>query len=81
MNDKDKEAFKEWYQEYFRISGITILNIPHHFTEAWQAACDYKEAENKKLREALNLISEIGYYHDYGIHRDFAIEALKQLEG
>ena len=41
---------------------------------------NYKlQAENKKLREALNRISEIGYYHDYGIHRDIAIEALKEI--
>ena len=38
------------------------------------------QAENKKLREALNRISEIGYYHDYGTHRDIAIEALKEVE-
>ena len=38
------------------------------------------QIENKKLREALNRISEIGYYHDYGIHIDIAIEALKEVE-
>ena len=37
------------------------------------------QTENKKLREALNRISEIGYYHDYGIHRDIAMEALKEI--
>ena len=50
MNDKDKEAFEKWYQQYFKISGITILNIPHHFTETWQAACEYKQAEIDEVR-------------------------------
>ena len=52
MNDKDKEAFEKWYQDYFSISSITILNIPHHFTKAWQAACEYKEKELDQLKLA-----------------------------
>ncbi len=40
---------------------------------------NYKlQAENKKLREALIKISEIGYYHDYGDHRRVATEALEE---
>jgi hypothetical protein len=43
MNNQDKEAFEKWYSEYFKIEGITIINIPHHFTESWKAACEYKK--------------------------------------
>lgn len=75
MNDKDKEAFKEWYK-----------NKKSEFDnckEAWKAACEYKreeysnimdamtqtsqynfklQAENKKLREALELTIKTAEY-------------------
>jgi hypothetical protein len=45
MNDKDKQEFEKWYSDYFKIEEITIINIPHHFTESWKAACEYKQKE------------------------------------
>jgi hypothetical protein len=95
MNDKDKEAFEWWLENtsstqeeieaYEAMSEKERVMFCMNYT--WQAACEYKQeeinelqAENKKLREALNRISEIGYYHDYGIHRDIAMEALKEVE-
>ena len=58
MNDQDKEAFVNWYQEYFKINGITILNIPHHFIEAWQAACEYKQKEYSNIMDAMTQTSQ-----------------------
>jgi hypothetical protein len=51
MNDKDKEAFEEWVKYNVSIAlrdryGLALIHT-------WQAACEYKETENKKLREAL----------------------------
>ncbi len=42
-----------------------------------------KESLNRKLDvalEALQRISEIGYYHDYGDHRAVATKALEQVK-
>jgi hypothetical protein len=56
MNDKDKEAFEKWeldveWSTAFKDQRLAAL-------EAWQAACEYKEAENKKLREALEFYAD-----------------------
>jgi hypothetical protein len=69
MNDKDKEAFKEWY--------INKETLFENCLEAWQAACEYmrsksnpldalslyvklerERSENKKLREALEFYAD-----------------------
>jgi hypothetical protein len=84
MNDKDKEAFIAWYK-----------NKESEFDnckEAWQAACEYKEAENKKLREALGFYAkETNWKLNKNNHAplfskcendlgDIAREALKEVE-
>ncbi len=58
MNNQDKEAFEKWYSEYFKIKGITIINIPHHFTESWQAACEYMRNKSNPL-DALSLYEKL----------------------
>ena len=73
MNDKDKEAFEEWYSEYFKIEGITIINIPHHFTEFWKAACEYMRTKSNPL-DALSL------YEKLETERAENIELRKTLE-
>jgi phage-related protein len=60
MNDKDKEAFDKWFIEKYRYD-YNRLVVPESINpqkEAWQAACEYKEAENKKLREALEFYAD-----------------------
>jgi hypothetical protein len=63
MNNKDKEAFEAWYINTDTIPVINNLTGPrtyNYFTleQVWQAACEYKEAENKKLRENILLLQE-----------------------
>jgi hypothetical protein len=44
MNDKDKEAFEKWWDEYpmgWKISGELHKNT----SDSWQAACEYKQKE------------------------------------
>ncbi len=44
MNDKDKEAFEKWWDEYpmgWKISGELHKNT----SDSWQAACEYKDKE------------------------------------
>lgn len=64
MNNKDKEAFKAWYLGMNCYEEIS--------RDAWQAACEYKEAENKKLRDALKFYADSTNYSrkiDYkGLH-------------
>ena len=60
MNDKDKEAFEKWELDYFGQND----NCPHymlHIKNTWQAACEYKDAENKKLREGCCCSAEEQY--------------------
>jgi hypothetical protein len=61
VNDKDKEAFDYWIENstttqeeikaYEAMSEKDRVMFCMKYT--WKAACEYKEAENKKLREAL----------------------------
>jgi hypothetical protein len=51
MNDKDKEAFKEWY-----------INKESEFDnckETWQAACEYKEKEIDLIQYQLDYAAKI----------------------
>jgi hypothetical protein len=76
MNDKDKEAFDNWFIEKYRYhyNRLVIPESVNPQKEAWKAACEYKEAENKKLRECLERYSK---FKDYSISI-YAIEALKE---
>jgi hypothetical protein len=67
MNDKDKEAFEKWFLEY--PSWRVDMSRQESCEKAWQAACEYMqaelahhiftiEAENKKLREALEFYAK-----------------------
>jgi hypothetical protein len=72
VNDKDKEAYEKWLeaQKYDYDSwddkhcrnGL-VVSIYSETEEAWQAACEYKDAEIKKLREALEVV--LGYDGDF----------------
>lgn len=63
MNDKDKEAFEKWWMSTFHglstDETIRYRDIGRQSAQiGWQAACEYKEAENKKLREALEFYAD-----------------------
>ena len=52
MNDRDEKKFSEWLKNSW--ANIDSRDYPNLLSrEAWHAACEYKEIENKKLREAL----------------------------
>jgi hypothetical protein len=59
MNDKDKEAFVKYMGENLPYS----YYVSYHCLElkTWQAACKYKDAENKKLREGCCCSAEEQY--------------------
>jgi hypothetical protein len=68
MNDKDKEAFEEWFAQ----NPVNKLEAE----EAWQAACEYRQkdidgikeklqSENAKLRECAEWYSNIGLADGY----------------
>jgi hypothetical protein len=77
MNDKDKEAFEEWY--------MNNESVFDDCKEAWQAACEYMqaelahhifkiEAENKKLREALEFYANtFTWQGHYDVHNTPAL--------
>ena len=46
-----------------------------------QSKIDLLSAQLDVALEALQRISEIGYYHDYGDHRAVATKALEQIRG
>jgi hypothetical protein len=50
MNDKDKEAFEDFFNKHYGFSGEKDAAI-----EAWQAACEFMQDEVEKL-EAQNEI-------------------------
>jgi len=106
MNDKDKEAFEEWFN-----GDLQKLPKIHDAYERhiWQAACEYKDreysyfvveakshaqtkvdlgqlqAENKKIREALDRIdnsnNDMKYFNsDIHIIIHETREALKEIE-
>jgi hypothetical protein len=66
MNDKDKEAFEKWLNKERR---IFEANEPATFCDSdefcmkkgWQAACEYKDAEIKKLIEGCCCSAEEQY--------------------
>jgi hypothetical protein len=91
MNDKDKEAFEKWLgnntttqeeiEAYEAMSEKDRVMFCMKYT--WQAACEYKETENKKLREALTMIKDYGYATCNGDGEqiyNIAEEALKEME-
>lgn len=51
MNDKDKEAFEEWFLNY--PSWRATMSRQESCQKAWQAACDYKQKEIDELEESL----------------------------
>ena len=71
MNDKDKEAFDEWFIKTYRYDYHRLV-IPESVNPqklAWQSACEYKqeeieelEAENAKLREYLEFTTHAAEY-------------------
>jgi predicted nucleic acid-binding Zn-ribbon protein len=64
MNDKDKEAFEIAITKWEELDEWNKSPSEYeNFESGWQAACEYKEAENKKLREALKEIKDYGYSH------------------
>jgi hypothetical protein len=70
MNDKDKEEFEKWLNKERK---TFEANEPATFCDSdefcmkdgWQAACEYKDAENKKLREALKWYANLGLCDGY----------------
>jgi hypothetical protein len=88
MNYKDKEAFVKYMGENLPYSYYVSYHCPELNT--WQAACEYKEAENKKLREALKLslktnlelweMPDVVHLDDHGEAINLAIEALKGVD-
>lgn len=55
MNDKDKEAFEEWYKINFSelVKEAGLAKMQNDFIKAWQAACEYKQKEIDELEESL----------------------------
>jgi hypothetical protein len=82
MNDKDKEALEN-YRKLFHGNmaprNDDYGNRDAGFRNGWQAACQYKEAENKKLREALAEISLYVSYNGCTWVQETAREALKEV--
>jgi len=84
MNNQDKEAFEKWFQDFYKVDFNP--GDPRFMNQsiAWKYACEYKQkeidclqAENKKLRDALESIANSKNYPepDYLIAR----EALKEV--
>jgi hypothetical protein len=81
MNQKDEEAFDKWVESEDKYDGVfsNNNNFTRDYwiaEKTWEAACEYMqaelahhifiiEAENKKLREALEFYAEIGHW---GVH-------------
>jgi hypothetical protein len=63
MNDKDKEAFERWYGKYYELTSHdgTYDGSIFPCKEAWQAACEYKDVEIKKLSEGCCCSAEEQY--------------------
>ena len=71
MNDKNNEAFDEWFIKTYR-HDYKDLVIPESINpqkEAWQAACSHKQkeidaikAENEKLKKSLNFTLKAAEY-------------------
>ncbi len=81
MNDKDQEAFEKWKKQVIQENPGQYSWISSLIPASWEAACEYKEAENKKLREALEFYAE--YKNDDpddDYNYDVAREALKEVE-
>lgn len=60
MNDKDKEAFEEWWMEGFKgmsdMAVIKYVNVGKQTSlHGWQAACEYKQKEIDEIRMKLNV--------------------------
>ena len=81
----EKQAFYKWVKEF---DGRDDFG----YEQAWQAACEYKEAENKKLREALEFYAVNGLakvevvmkiderlMKEFYINGNYAREALKEV--
>ena len=97
MNDKDKEAFEKWFKknsyDYYgyeknnqEIGWQAACEYMRNKSNPLDALSLYEKLEkereeNKKLIEALEMISEIGYFHDYGDHRTVATNALEKYRG
>jgi hypothetical protein len=63
MNDKDKEAFDEWRKEYIstHTGYFKMIGTDDLAQVTWQAACEYKDAEIKKLSEGCCCSAEEQY--------------------
>lgn len=92
MNYKDKESFEKWFKDFYEVDFDAGNARFMGQLISWQAACEYKqkeishhilklEAENKKLREALDLIAGEQEFFDEISDRSktmMAREALKE---
>ena len=63
MNDKDKEAFDEWLSDASNhYADALAYEFERHLCfVSWQAACEYKDAEIKKLCEGCCCSAEEQY--------------------
>ena len=51
MNEQDKEAFGKWFDKNWQDSDDKDV-----FTQAWQAACLYKQKEIDELKQKLSTV-------------------------
>ena len=70
MNDKDKEAFKNWFEKYWQDSDDKDL-----FADVWQAACGYKQKELDELRLQYDKLTD--WASEYVAENAKLIESLK----
>lgn len=81
MNNKDKEAFKKWFEDFWGEEYDSYRGV-HKFQEiAYQAACEHKQkeidelqAENAKLKKFIYTLG----HNDQVV--DDVIESLEKLE-
>src|SRR5574343_707165 len=83
QNNRDSKVdMKEAFQsalEYERNKGFTPT-FSDVRTRLLFNSLEQERAKSAKLVEALEQITEIGYYHDYGDHREVASRALAEYK-
>lgn len=47
MNENDNEAFENWFKDFW-----SIANIRQDSLRAWEAACEYKQKEIDRWKDA-----------------------------
>ena len=56
MNDKDKEAFEEWFKNAWDMD-FDGYDFRHTIqVKAWQSACEYKQKEIDELNQKLSSV-------------------------